>query len=156
MSSRVRRALSVRLVESEPTLISATGVPTGGAVDFRLLPVSVAAERLGGNGGSTGAAGGGWKAAEVSGTPPPVRDAPAGGTTGRVFAVSATAGAGGRFGGGGAGCICSGLGVARACGVSRRDSIGPGSGSSPCFRRPCPGSSRVLPVRRREEAAAPG
>src|SRR5712672_1998946 len=62
--------------------------------------------------------------------------------------AAATFGGGGNCGGGGAGWICSGSGVARACGTSRLDSIGPGSGGSPGLRRPCPGSAGVLPPAR--------
>jgi len=76
------------------------------------------------------------------------RAPPAASPLGMGVGVTATFGVGGNCGGGGAGWICSGTGVARACGTSRFDSIGPGSGGSPCLRRPCPGSAGVLPPAR--------
>src|SRR5436190_17375861 len=50
------------------------------------------------------------------------------------------------YGGGGAGWTCSGLGVERTWGISRRDSIGPGSGGSPDLRKPCPEVAAAPPA----------
>ena len=49
------------------------------------------------------------------------------------------------YGGGGEDWTCSGLGIERAFGTSRLDSIGAGSGGSPDLRSPCPVGAAVLP-----------
>jgi hypothetical protein len=155
-------SLSVRLVESPPNLISVTGVLTGTG-DLGLALASPAAiEREGEGGASSGTGGGGWN--------PPAPFAPANGVGartppaaspgGKEGGVLATFGVDGSEGGCGAGWTCSGCGVARACGIARLDSIGPGSGGSPCLRNPSPGCAGFFPLTPEDEVAelegAPG
>src|SRR5947208_564474 len=73
--SSVRRSLSVRLVESAPNLISATGLPTAGGGFWPALPGPLAAERVGGGGGSSGGG-----AAGLAPAPPSRLDVAAGDT----------------------------------------------------------------------------
>jgi hypothetical protein len=110
-----------------------------------------------GGDGNSGADGAGSKPAELfaSGNGIGPSAPPAASPLGAELAVLATLGGGGNCGAAGAAWIFSGCGVARASGTSRLDSIGPGSGGSPCLRKLSPGPASTLPPACPEFGAVP-